>query len=118
MPRSLIALLISNLLCILPAWASGGTGEYPLDWTRSKETLTYHACGCGDACWVAELRNKQTGKLKARLRCDCTALYYDRTPAKSPAAIGSCEAINGAQDKAKAIRAKLEQLLGAADQPQ
>lgn len=118
MPRSLIALLISNLLCCLPAFASGGTGKYPLDWADSNEMLTYRSCGCGDSCWIAELRNKQTGKLKARLRCDCTSLHYDRTPVKSPSAIGSCEAINGAEDKGKAISAKLEQLLGAANQPQ
>jgi hypothetical protein len=59
----------------LAAYGAGGTGIYELDWDNPSEVLEYHSCGCGDACWVAELRNRKTKQLKARLACDCEKLY-------------------------------------------
>jgi len=66
----------------LAAYGAGGTGIAELDWDNPSEVLEYHSCGCGDACWVAELRNRKTRQLKVRLACDCEKLYASFTEAK------------------------------------
>ena len=48
---------------------------YALAWPDAHEVLRYRSCGCGDACWVAELRVRKTQRIKARLRCDCERLH-------------------------------------------
>ena len=64
-------------LTVAPAsMAAGGTGKYPLPWPVKTQTLLYHSCGCADACWVAEVKNNQTQRLLAPLRCDCENLYF------------------------------------------
>jgi hypothetical protein len=46
-------------------------GESKIPWNLKNEVLMYRSCGCADACWVAEVRNKKTGSIKIRLRSDC-----------------------------------------------
>jgi hypothetical protein len=101
---------IACLYVCLSAFAAGGDDTYPLDWPHAGEVLAYHSCGCADSCWVAEVKNRRTNKLRARLRCDCETLSYE-VPSRKPVMLGSCEAINGSTDKAGAISAKLEELL-------
>lgn len=92
------------------ARASGGTGEYDLDWPVRGERLAYHSCGCADDCWVAELRRGRA--VRARLRCDCEKLYFWR-PGGGEQLVGEeCSATNHA-DKPSAIRQHLQRLLGA-----
>jgi len=92
--------------------AAGRAGSYLLDWPHRGQVLRYHACGCADDCWVAEVSTLRPRVLRARLSCDCETLRFE-TPAKAsrPVTLGSCEAINGQPDKALAIRATLERLL-------
>ncbi|BEU96674.1 hypothetical protein ACDW_23790 [Acidovorax sp. DW039] len=104
-----------------PAQAAGGTGTYALDWHRKGETLQYRSCGCADSCWVAEVKNQRTHQTLAILRCDCTRLLA-RVPARPGQGVGpstpeaeqapSCAAVNESDNKPRAIREALEQLLG------
>ena len=93
--------------------AAGGTGAYPLDWGRPGETLQYRSCGCADRCWVAEVKHQRSRKTLASLRCDCERLF-GRVGSRgaevehSP----SCSAIDDADNKPRAIREALEQMLG------
>ena len=50
-------------------------GESKMPWNRKNEVLMYHSCGCADACWVAEVRNKRTGSVKIRLRSNCEKIF-------------------------------------------
>ncbi|WCM91866.1 hypothetical protein M5C99_15965 [Acidovorax sp. NCPPB 2350] len=125
------AIFSGQALCVIPrifagclllgvglaAHASGGAATYPLDWPHVGEVLTYRACGCADACWVAEVRLLRTKALKARLRCDCETLRYQQSSAGSEEkALGGCEPINGSERKSDAIRERLEQLLHSSRQ--
>jgi len=93
------------------ARASGGTGEYDLDWPVRGERLAYHSCGCADDCWVAELRRGRA--LRARLRCDCEKLYFWRPGGGGEQLVGEdCRATNHA-DKPTVIRQHLQHLLVA-----
>lgn len=93
------------------AFAAGGNRATPLDWPHKGEVLEYRSCGCADACWVAEVRDRRTQAPKARLHCDCETLSYDRfLPTPEHVVLGRCDAINGSDDKAAAIGAKLEEL--------
>lgn len=84
-----------------------------LDWERSDEVLTYRTCGCADACWVAEVTDRRTHILKARLRCDCETLLAYRPLAEPARTVeGRCEAVNASGDKFGALRARLQGLLG------
>jgi hypothetical protein len=77
MARSSFIFLVASLcLYASVAYAGGGTGVYDLEWKNPSEVLEYHSCGCADACWIAEVKDRKTKKLKARLRCDCERLYY------------------------------------------
>lgn len=106
------AIALAGLLVIAAtAEASGGTGEYELDWSRRHEVLAYHSCGCADDCWVAEVRDRKTRQRKARLRCDCEKAFYSlgaRGLEKPYAA--SCEALN-TDRKPAAIRRAMQKLL-------
>ena len=106
------ALLLTLLIAHSQAFASGGTGEYQLNWSVRTEILAYRSCGCGDACWIAEVRSKTAGKVKARLRCDCEKLYFS-VPGKKTERIvaSSCEAINDSDAKAALIAEKLLDLI-------
>lgn len=105
-------LLAGCFLAGLGLHASGGTGAYRLDWPHPGEVLTYRACGCADACWVAEVRHRRTQALQARLRCDCETLFYEQpsAPART-GTLGSCEPIHRNGRKPEAIRERLEQFL-------
>ena len=104
---------------VLSCHAAGGTGEYPLPWPTAGEVLVYRSCGCGDACWVAEVRDARKRTVKARLRCDCEQLHASVAPSLKEALHAErCEAIypeGGDADKADkptAIARALRQLLG------
>lgn len=96
---------------VFEARASGGTGEYDLDWSRRGERLAYHSCGCADACWVAEVRNRQSRAVRGRLRCDCEKLYFWQPGHGGERVVAeSCDETNN-PDKPNAIRKHLEHLL-------
>lgn len=94
------------------AFASSDPHRYTLPWTDKAEQLSYRSCGCADSCWVAELRERQSNKLKATLRCDCSTLLAVY-PAKSPERTlqSSCSSINDQQDKMEAISATMKRMI-------
>jgi len=94
------------------AQAAGGTGSYTLPWSKPGEVLEYRSCGCGDACWVAELRNARTRALKARLRCDCERLHAKvGSKGREREQAGSCPAGGNGVEKPRAIGEAMERLL-------
>ena len=105
-------LVLVGLLCTSASWGAGGTGATVLAWRHAGETLVYRSCGCADACWVAEVRDRRTQAVKARLRCDCEVLHFERlavAAAQLPSTTGA--ALNGSEDKAGAIGSTMEALL-------
>ena len=93
-------------------FAAGGTPPTPLDWRVPGEVLVYRSCGCADACWVAEVRDRRTQAVKARLRCDCETLHFERVAvAAKPVALGTCDTLNGSDRKGDAIGVALDGLL-------
>ncbi len=111
--RRLAPLGIALLLCANGAQAQASHIPRTLDWSRSDEVLTYRTCGCADACWVAEVTDRRTHILKARLRCDCETLLAYRPLAEPARTVeGRCEAVNASGDKFGALRARLQGLLG------
>lgn len=84
------------------AQAAGGTGEYDLDWPVRGERLAYHSCGCADACWVAEVRSRQSRAVTSRLRCDCQKLYFWLPGRAEQVVAEDCSATNN-QHKPEAI---------------
>lgn len=117
-PRIVIRFFTACLVAGCTTAYASSTGTYPLDWPHAGEVLSYRSCGCADACWVAEVRDRRTGALKARLRCDCESLHYARSSNSSKeTALGNCESINGSGSKPEAIREKLEQLLHLSTTP-
>ncbi|MBS0508087.1 MAG: hypothetical protein JSR53_11960 [Proteobacteria bacterium] len=105
-----LLLFAGLLLGACSAWA--GSKAYTLDWAHPGEELSYRTCGCADACWVAEVQEKASHILRARLRCDCETLYYYQ-PSREPqrTVLGSCDAINNGDDKFDAIGRRLQELL-------
>jgi hypothetical protein len=106
-----VALLLA---CALPL--AGGHETYKLEWPVRGETMSYHSCGCADACWVAELHDRQSKSAKARLMCDCELLHFS-TAGRHPipdTTVGSCSAINGSSQKFELIPKKFRQLKAAA----
>ncbi|WP_162042619.1 hypothetical protein [Undibacterium sp. YM2] len=100
------------LTCSAIAWASGGTGEYTLNWPVRGELLAYHSSGCADACWVAEVRKKSTRQVRARLRCDGDQLYFSRAgKSKEQLLPEGCASYNDSNDKPRLISEKLMMLL-------
>ncbi|WP_187805600.1 hypothetical protein [Aquipseudomonas alcaligenes] len=98
------------LLASSSAFAAGGTGEYELDWPVQGETLAYRSCGCGDACWVAEVRERASQQVRASLSCDCSDLAYAEGEGERQALGESCAVLNGSADKAASIAERLRQL--------
>lgn len=104
--------LITLLAGSSQLWASGGTGEYMLDWPVRGEQLAYHSSGCADACWVAEVRKKTTRQVRARLRCDGEQLYFSQTGKSIEQLLPErCASYNDSDDKPKLIAATLTTLL-------
>lgn len=102
---------------VSPCFASGGSGKYELPWPHKHEVLMYHSCGCGDACWVAEVRERKTKKVLNRLSCDCSSLSYSKNGRTHDLPIHeSCEEIDQSTDKAGLIKNKIEQLRKPANQ--
>jgi len=94
------------------AQAQSSRADQVLDWPRDGEVLHYRSCGCADDCWVAEVTDRRTHVLKARLRCDCETLFSYRPLAEPARAVaGRCEVIHASGDKLGAIRERLQQLL-------
>ncbi|SCX39916.1 hypothetical protein SAMN03159363_0254 [Variovorax sp. EL159] len=94
------------------AQAAAGMGSYTLPWNTRGEVLEYRSCGCGDSCWVAEVRNAHTRALKGRLRCDCERLHAQVGPkGVERVQAASCPADGDGIDKPRAIRESLEHLL-------
>ena len=109
-----LKLSLALLLAMLAqtAAASSDPGTASLAWANTSEMLTYSSCGCADSCWVAELRERASKKLKASLRCDCATLCA-RYPANSGERElpGSCSAINEQNDKMAAIAQTMKRLV-------
>lgn len=103
---------LAALMLLVTPWifAAGGTGEYELDWPIAGERLAYRSCGCGDSCWVAEVRDKVSEQPRAVLSCDCEQLFYAVQGGEQRPLSESCAVINQAADKAALIGAKLQQL--------
>ncbi len=103
LPTLLFALLGLGLLA--PAsQAAGGTPESMLPWPKKNEVLAYHSCGCADACWVAEVRQRSSKAVRARLHCDCEKLSYWSAASADEEVIGAtCAAINDQPDKFELI---------------
>jgi hypothetical protein len=98
------------------AYASSGEKiRTHLAWKNPKEVVEYHSCGCGDACWVAELKNKKNHQTKLRLKCDCEKLYVSYGTKKAQTLVeNSCSDINNlavVNGKNQAIVTKIEELL-------
>ncbi|PJI97543.1 hypothetical protein CLU85_2335 [Acidovorax sp. 69] len=114
--RLFCGLVIAALGCagaIAPrgAQAGGGTGSYPLGWSRPGEVLEYRSCGCADACWVAQVKNRQTRQTLAALRCDCAKAYATvGARGRERVYAETCAAFE-AGDKSTAIQQSLEALL-------
>ena len=111
MPLRALAAIIISLLA-QSAYSAGQPTTYSLSWAEKSELLTYRSCGCADGCWVAELRERQSKRLKASLRCDCATLL-GRYPAKSPERElqKSCSEINDRDDKMDAISQRMKSLV-------
>lgn len=111
-PRLAVALALLLSLPASPAAAAGGTGQYRLPWPIAGETLVYRSCGCADECWVAEVHDTASQRVKARLRCDCEKLHATYPwPGHERAVADTCSAINGQPDKSAAIGKALRQLM-------
>jgi len=110
--KPIVVLLSIILTCAVGVCrAAGGTGEYELPWSSRDEVLMYHACGCADACWVAEVRARDGNTVHARLSCDCEALSYAAgAKAAAQPLHESCAAINESDRKPALIKQKLEAL--------
>jgi len=114
------SLLLACALALNSARAAGGHETYQLKWLVQGETLSYHSCGCADACWVAHLQDKRSKSVKASLRCDCERLHFS-TVGRHPVPdtmFGSCSAINDSSQKFDLIPKKLQQLKAAASPSQ
>jgi hypothetical protein len=101
-----IGLFITNGFC--------GSGVYQLDWEKPTEYLEYHSCGCGDSCWVAELKIKKTKKLKIGLMCDCEKLFvYYKNKKQKSLLDNNCDKFNTNElnGKSKAITSKMKDLI-------
>lgn len=55
--------------------ASSGNPVTRLEWEPRTEVLEYRSCGAADACWIAEVKNKRTKRLIAKIRCDSEQLF-------------------------------------------
>lgn len=102
--------LAAALVCgAAAAYASSPHHVYTMPWPDRKQQLTYRSCGCADSCWVAELRERRTKRLQARLRCDCEQLLFARGPGMKETVVApSCDTFNLSDDKTGAIAADIK----------
>lgn len=100
------------LLCLAGGPLFGGMGEIRLPWRYPGERLYYRSCGCADACWVAEVRDRRTSRVKARLRCDCEKLLFSLGDgAEDGPFADTCDSIQ-TSDKFKLIPDMMRKILG------
>ena len=105
-----LALLLATLAGTAAASSDPGTAS--IAWANKSEVLTYSSCGCADSCWVAELRERASKRLKARLRCDCATLFARHPANASERELpGSCSAINDSDDKMAAIAQTMKRIV-------
>lgn len=115
MPLRVLAAIVISLLA-KSAYASSYPNTYTLSWAEKSEQLTYRSCGCADGCWIAELRERKSKRLKASLRCDCSNLL-GVYPAKSSERElqKGCSEINERNDKMDAISKMMKSLVDSDD---
>ena len=111
MPVTAFVAILFTLLAN-SVFASSDPSTYSLPWAKKSEQLTYRSCGCADSCWIAELRERKSKRLKAVLRCDCSNLHVVY-PANSPEIElqESCAEINGRSDKMDAVSTRMNRLI-------
>lgn len=89
----------------------GNPADQPL-WTGKQERIVYNTCGCADSCWIAELKDRQTRRTKAALRCDCQQLYFKRAGQREHVIEDNCNVFeNAAGNKEAIIRKTMGRLL-------
>lgn len=94
------------------AFASSYPATHSLAWQKKSEQLTYRSCGCADSCWVAELRERRSKRLKAVLRCDCSSLHAVYPANSSERELQkSCSEINDRSDKMDAVSQAMKRLV-------
>lgn len=91
------------------ASAGGGTVTV-IPWKPSKEILEYHSCGSADKCWVAELKNKKTKKLVAKIRCDGEKLFWSKGNQPEMVAADDCKGFEK-ENKFEEIQTAFRRLL-------
>jgi hypothetical protein len=107
---SIFGIGLAFLWLITCAIASTGNGKYMLPWGNPAEKLLYHSCGCGDACWVAEVKSKKTNFTQATLKCDCENMYFSTKKTKEKMLTDlSCSKFE-TNEKPRLIRLELERL--------
>ena len=108
--RAFVALLFA--LLANSAFASSDPSTYSLPWAEKSEQLTYRSCGCADSCWIAELRERKSKRLKAVLRCDCSNLHGVYPANSSEKELQeSCSEINDGSDKMDAVSIRMKRLI-------
>jgi hypothetical protein len=111
MPKRILAAILFSLLAN-SAFASSHPTTYSLPWTEKSEQLTYRSCGCADGCWIAELRERKSKRLKAVLRCDCSNLHGVYPANSSERELQeSCSEINDRSDKMDAVSKMMKRLI-------
>lgn len=114
MPVRVLAAILFSLLTS-SAFASSHPTTYSLPWGEKTEQLTYRSCGCADSCWVAELRERKSKRLKAVLRCDCSNLHGVYPADSSERDLQeSCSEINDGSDKMHLVSQTMKRLIGGA----
>jgi hypothetical protein len=104
--------LMLSALCGGSAEASSNPPLYTLPWAVKGERLTYRSCGCADACWVAELRDLNSKRVKATLRCDCASLYLTYPMNRSERKVAeSCSVINDRDDKLSEVSREMKRAI-------
>ena len=110
MPRRKLHLAWALLGAAFGSGVHAAGGTHALPWHTRGEVLEYRACGCADACWVAQVRSVRAKALKDRLRCDCERLFYRPGPREPERVVSQrCEP-NDSSDKSQAISQTLEPL--------
>ena len=109
----LTKIVFTILILLISSSAAAGHETYVLAWQNKLEQLTYRSCGCADSCWVAQLRERKTKRLRATLRSDCSKLHAIY-PANSPERelSKSASEINESADKMDAISQEMKSLVG------
>lgn len=113
-----VQVLVSIIFSLLAksAFASSYPNTYSLPWAAKSERLTYRSCGCADSCWIAELRERKSRRLKAVLRCDCSNLHGVYPANSSERELQkSCAEINDRSDKMDAVSQAMKRLVDNGD---